>query len=253
MSLTVLQTAFLSLLAFQLRKPLSFRTLLRPTWPEGVLQQVGRDELRACEWLARVDRVEDLLQVLVVELDEPALSVLSSSSSSSKNSWLWPHGRFLHRLLCAADLLQAFADPLLARGDLGTLASLFPPAADPLQDTVRDELVGVAFLYVDPLLHLLDVDDCVKIVNFSGDPVGYLKLSMRSWLDSVEPVPTYITADADVDLQSCLGRRLVVRLFFEHLTGLPAGHCADSYVYFKFMRQFPVFLTPRCPSSGGSY
>jgi len=241
-SLTVLQTTFLTLLAFQLRKPLSFRTLLRPTWPEAALQQLGRDELLVCDWLRRLASVEDLLQVLVSELDEPSLS---TSHSSSRSSWLWPHGRFLHRLLCAAELLQAFSDPLRARGDLSALTALFPAIRDPLQDTVRDELVGVAFLYVDPLLHLLDVDDCVKIVSFNGDPAGFLKLSVRSWVDEVEPVPSYITADVDVDLQRFLGRRLVVRVFFEHLTGLPAGHCADSYVYFKFMKQFPAFLTPR--------
>ena len=42
------------------------------------------------------------------------------------------------------------------------------------------------------------------------------------------------------------GRRLISRFFFEFLSGLPAGHCSDCYVYFRFKRQFPVYLTPRC-------
>lgn len=50
---------------------------------------------------------------------------------------------------------------------------------------LKDELVGVAFLNLDPLLHLLDVDDCVKIVNFNGDANGFIKLAVRSWIDKV--------------------------------------------------------------------
>lgn len=63
----------------------------------------------------------------------------------------------------------------------------------------------------------------------------------------MEPVPHYITADVDVSLKEFCGQghKLVSRFYFEFISGLPMGHCSDCYVYFRFKKQFPVYLTPR--------
>lgn len=164
--------------------------------------QLERDDQRAIELLRRSTSGEDLFSFLSCELEEPSLDGLftqnevnnqnsgsGQGNNNNRSSWLWPRSRFIHRLLCAADLLAAFIDPQQCDGDIAALSSLCPPSMDPLLDTAEDDLVGVCFLCCDPLLHLLDVDDCLKIVNFNGEANGFLKIAVRSWIDEVEPVP----------------------------------------------------------------
>jgi hypothetical protein len=259
--LTLLATHYMTLLAFRLRRPLLFKCVVKPDLPLCTQSEVGRDEAKASAWLRRMSSVEEVLRVWAQELDEPRLELSEAEVEvatgtgtrrsargglDTRSSWMWPRARFLHRLFCAADMLTSFVDPAQCDGDLTALSTLFPPSCDPLQDALQDELVGVAFLAVDPLLSLLDIDDCVKIVNFNGDATGYLKVAVRSWIDDVEPVPPYLTVDKEVSLRQWREHRLVSRFHFEFLSGLPAGHCADCFVYFRFMKQFPAYLTPRC-------
>ena len=137
----------------------------------------------------------------------------------------------------------------LCNNDLFKLGTLFPGSKDPFIDSVKDELIGVSFLHIDPMQYLLDIDDSLKIINFNGDVSGYLKLNLRSWIDVVEPIPPYITVDLEVNVKDNMNKKLITRVYFEYLSKLPVSHCAESYIYFKFMRQFPVYLTPRCLGS----
>ena len=45
---------------------------------------------------------------------------------------------------------------------------MYQPEADPFQDTVDDELIGVSFVYLDSLQYLLDIKDSYCIANYQG-------------------------------------------------------------------------------------
>eukprot|EP01032_Pedospumella_encystans_P021134 gene21134-23988_t len=113
--------------------------------------------------------------------------------------------------------------------------------------TDAHELVGVGFLNIDRLEFLLDLEETITIVGFSGFPVGNLKLSARCWVDEIQPIPTQIITHVEANIQNFMKEEhaLIVNFYFEEVSGLPENHCTDTYISFKFMGHLPLYTTPQ--------
>ncbi|KAJ1438577.1 hypothetical protein B484DRAFT_416161 [Ochromonadaceae sp. CCMP2298] len=265
-----------TLLAHDLRRHLVFACVLRPpaSWSTTKRLQKHEQEAQAhtspprtapsdldylsADKFRRVFKTyRELLSVLCyeqapqsVDLTYPVDAEQAALSSTTVGSWLWNPDVLEARVGFMQDMYADFADPLDGRRNLAVLDVLYPPSADAFQPTqLADELVGVGFLCIDRLEYMLDLDDTVTIVGFNGFPQGIIKLTMRSWVDEIETVPKYITADVESNLTSSLGHTLIVNFYFEYIAGLSPILCADTYISFKFLGHTSVYRTPRCSGS----
>lgn len=113
-----------------------------------------------------------------------------------------------------------------------------------IEQTASDhELVGVAFLCIDRLEFLLDHDDTISVVNFSGFPVGSIKLSVKAYIDEVQALPTTIITHVEANIQKFMDHELIINFYFDYIAGLPENHCTDTYISFKFMSHMPTYTT----------
>lgn len=109
------------------------------------------------------------------------------------------------------------------------------------------ELIGVGFLCIDRLEFLLSHDETIKVIGFSGFPMGSIKLSVRCWVDEIQTIPTDIITDVEANIQNFMSddHEFIVNFHFEYLSGLPDNHCSDVYISFKFMGHMPTYTTPQ--------
>ena len=135
--------------------------------------------------------------------------------SAGGQCW-WAAPVLIERLSLASLMLMDFQSAWCGR-DTSFLDALYPPARDCFQDTVADELIGVGFVYLDSVQYLLDIDDCVPLTNMAGLPVGALRVRGRTWIDKVEPSPSYLSVDKERLIDEFMGKTCVLRLFFEPL------------------------------------
>jgi hypothetical protein len=112
-------------------------------------------------------------------------------------------------------------------------------------DTSQHELIGVGFLCIDRLEFLLDHDETISIVSFSGFPVGNIKLTVRAYVDEVEPLPRTIITHVEANIQNFMDHAFIVNFYFDYISGLPDNHCTDTYISFKFMNHMPTYTTPQ--------
>jgi hypothetical protein len=110
-------------------------------------------------------------------------------------------------------------------------------------EDAEHELIGVAFLCIDRLEFLLDHDDTISVVSFSGFPVGNIKLSVKAYVDEVQALPTTIVTHVEANIQHFMDHNLIVNFYFEYISGLPNNHCTDTYVSFKFLSHMPTYTT----------
>ena len=94
------------------------------------------------------------------------------------------------------------------RRDPMWLDTLYTPDRNSFLDTVQDELVGVAYLYLNSLYYLLDINDVTPIVNFKGNVVGYVKINVRAWIDEIEMLPEYLSVDKECKLSDFTNKKL---------------------------------------------
>jgi hypothetical protein len=112
-------------------------------------------------------------------------------------------------------------------------------------DTSNHELIGVGFLCIDRLEFLLDLDETVAVVNFSGFPAGNMKMTVKAYIDEVQALPTTIITHVEANIEKFMDHNLIVNFFFESLSGLPENHCTDTYISFKFLNHMPTYTTPQ--------
>lgn len=74
--------------------------------------------------------------------------------------------------------------------DLWALRQAYPPNVDSFYDVTKEKLIGVGYCYMNSLLHMLEVHECLKLTDCRGKNVGELDM---------EIVPT-IVSDNEVCL-----------------------------------------------------
>lgn len=114
------------------------------------------------------------------------------------------------------------------------LSSKYPVVFNPFSEIPDDELIGVSCIFMESLYYMLDIDDYFPIVSFSGHNAGTIKLSIRSWVDKIETIPSYLTADGEMSLNDFSNRMLLVRVNVDSLHNIPANVSTGNYVNFKF-------------------
>ena len=162
----------------------------------------------------------------------------------NEGEWMWSAPLMIERLPLAARMMQQFGAAWCGR-DFSWLDSIYPSVRDSFQDTVDDELVGVGFIYLDPLQYLLDVDDLIPITDMAGHAAGAVKVRCRSWIDKIEVSPPYLSVDRERTLEEFGSKTLITRLYFEGMQDLPSNLCAATYISFKFFYHSKPYKTPR--------
>lgn len=93
----------------------------------------------------------------------------------------WHPAKFLNRLT----LIREAYDFFLEMGeDEDKFASRYPSTFDPFYDPPGHQLIGVAYLYLDPLNYLIESQEQPTIVSFKGDVVGELTIDLEPKLVS---------------------------------------------------------------------
>ena len=129
-------------------------------------------------------------------------------------------------------------------GSLEMLDEMYDTKEDPFLGLPDDELIGVAYLYPDSLMYMLDVEESLPITDFKGFLAGSIRISVRAWINIVEIAPNYLSVDTECRLDSFTNEKLIMRFFFEGLEDIPARFCTYNRVTFKFFYHNGMYSTP---------
>ena len=171
---------------------------------------------------------------------------IACNESKGTGSWTWLNHIMMERLSLMKEMYSVFNN-CWCRRDPMWLDTLYTPDRNSFLDTVQDELVGVAYLYLNSLYYLLDINDVTPIVNFKGNVVGYVKINVRAWIDEIEMLPEYLSVDKECKLSDFTNKKLILVFYIDGLRHLPSSLCAAVYVYFKFYMHGTGYKTIRHP------
>jgi hypothetical protein len=258
---TIACTAYATQLSFETRRNVIFSCILRPD-PRWNEYEPVENEFFCLHKIQRIWKTyREVLFIICHESFDKATAVdtnnthhvssfdaeLQAFSNINGISWIWNIDIFRNRLQFMIDMMTDFTDERFGQRDLTLLAAKYPDERDPFRpDNLSDELVGNSYLCINRIEFLLDYNDSIRLIGLNGHPLGYIKLSVRSWIDEVLPIPSYITADVIPSLKQFIDRKLIINIHFEYISGLPSNHCADSFISFKFLGHLSIYRTPRC-------
>ena len=171
---------------------------------------------------------------------------VACNESKGTGKWMWLNHIMMERLTLMKEMYSVFINCWCQRDPMW-LDTIYTPDHNSFLDTVTDELVGVAYLYLNSLYYLLDINDTTPIVNFKGDVVGYIKINVRAWIDEIEMLPEYLSVDKECKLTDFTNKKLILVFHFDGLRHLPPSLCAAVYVYFKFYMHGTGYKTIRHP------
>lgn len=171
----------------------------------------------------------------------------NSDGKIGTGGWTWNFSIFSQRIF----LMDACYERFLAQsnGDLDRYEESVQANTDPFIDPTDFELIGVSYIHLDSLNFLLDVNDTAPIITFKGTVGGAVKLSLRCWIDKVEPVPSYISVDKESVLNDFLNRKCIIRLHIDSCQGINAALSTEVYCAFKFFCHSSEYRTTRVRSS----
>eukprot|EP00602_Paraphysomonas_sp_CaronLab_P009689 CAMPEP_0185022732 /NCGR_PEP_ID=MMETSP1103-20130426/5438_1 /TAXON_ID=36769 /ORGANISM="Paraphysomonas bandaiensis, Strain Caron Lab Isolate" /LENGTH=1220 /DNA_ID=CAMNT_0027554947 /DNA_START=140 /DNA_END=3799 /DNA_ORIENTATION=- len=175
------------------------------------------------------------------------VEVLDQGSCTSRgDSWIWSPTIFMQRYFQMRKMYDCFKKK--CDGDLDTLDDVYPSALDPFLDPSDAELIGVCMLHLDSLFYLMDTRDTMPIISFKGIRAGSLKMTLRSWIDEVETVPSYISIDKESKLSDFPGQNCIMRFYFESLHDINPQLSSDVQVVFSFFCHSGQYRTSRHPA-----
>ena len=264
---TIACTTYATQLSFETRRNIIFSCVLRPdpSWNE---YESTENEFFCLHKIQRIWKTyrESLFIICHESFDKATLDSnnthhhhhgvsvpssfdveLQAFSNINCISWIWNIDIFRHRLLFMIDMMSDFTDERFGQRDLTLLAAKYPDERDSFRpETLSDELVGNSYLCINRFEFLLDYNDSIRLIGLNGHPLGYIKLSVRCWIDEVLPIPSYITANVIPSLKQFIDHKLIINIHFEYISGLPLNQCADSFISFKFLGHLSIYRTPRC-------
>ena len=88
----------------------------------------------------------------------------------------WHAAKFLNRLALIREAFDYFAHEVAEDED--KYRAMFPPVYDPFYDPPGHQLIGVTYLYLDPVKYMIESHETPTIVSFKGDIVGELAVSL---------------------------------------------------------------------------
>ena len=98
---------------------------------------------------------------------------------------------------------------------------------------------------MDPIQYLLDINNSIPIISYAGKTAGTIHLRTRSWIDSVDTQPSYISVDKEVVLSDHINHVCMIKIHFDSMRHLPKHLCSSTYAYFKFFFHAQPYRTPR--------
>ena len=88
----------------------------------------------------------------------------------------WHAAKFLNRLTLIREAFDYFAHEVAEDED--KYRAMFPPVYDPFYDPPGHQLIGVTYLYLDPVKYMIESHETPTIVSFKGEVVGELAVSL---------------------------------------------------------------------------
>ena len=221
--------------ASEMRKDVYYTVHLRPRPVQNNAMFLSRQYRGAEQGIKIGDKVYDV---------SANCEVLDGGVSSGRgDSWWWSVTILLQRV----SLMKPMYSDFIWKFDrnLMQLDNNFPPSKDPFLDPSKPELIGVSNIHLDSLYYLMDVRDTVPIVTFRGDLGGLLKFSLRCWIDQVDTIPNYIKVDEECKLPDFMGRKCIMKFYFESLLDINPTLSNDVHVSFNFFVHSGQYKTPR--------
>ena len=231
----ILAANWVNFWAKEMKKNVLYTIHLRPRPIQNNVSFVAR-QYRGAELGIKID---DKLYDVAANAE-----VLDGGKSSGRgDSWWWSITILMQRL----SLMRVMYNDFVWKydRDMLELEDEYPPGRDPFLDPSEPELLGVCHVHLDSLFYLMDVRDTVPIVTYKGVSGGLLKFTLRCWIDEVDTIPSYIKVDEECKLSDFLGRKCIMKFYFESLLDINPALSNDLQIAFSFFAHSGQYRTPR--------
>ena len=145
----------------------------------------------------------------------------------------WDFEKFETRLYNMREMYQVFVEN---ERDLLYIENAYKPEDDAFFEQVNEHLIGRALIYLDPVVHLISIDEATPIINYKGNERGQLLVKIQPYLG-----PTLTKEDEDVakwdaieHIDKLKGKELGLKITVDAARGLPKSLCADTHVRYSF-------------------
>ena len=155
----------------------------------------------------------------------------------SKETTVWSYKTFKSRIYEMRDIYQNFVES----------AVIETSDEDPFDVEYKEELIGVAHIYLKKLLYLFDINRDLPILDVNGKPKGSLKVELIPFFPSNENI-TSTAATEETDLKSLIGKKLEICIKIIGAKELPVNIFTNIYCKFAFWT-FERTKTEICDSS----
>jgi len=163
---------------------------------------------------------------------------------------LWTYTKFLRRIELMRSMFTSF---LRFEADHELLKKMFPPDIDPFYEPPLDALVGVAYIYLDPINYMMEIHERTTLVSFKGYEVGEIEFSIKPTL-KIPTDPTKIPSPfhekdlyepMEVNLNNYVGETVRMNFTVRMVHDLPPQRISRAFVSFKFFLQEIPMTTSR--------
>jgi hypothetical protein len=163
---------------------------------------------------------------------------------------LWSSEKFTNRLFLMREMYNDFVD---VDRDVEVLRESYTDDTNPFYDPSSDaQLIGKAYVVLDALMYMINIDETPMIVNHQGQTEGQVGVSLKFDEKQVEAIERELELVREARLQAAggdlsayddedegtlkemIGRKLLLNATIKGFSGLPSGMCADVYAEYEF-------------------
>ena len=134
--------------------------------------------------------------------------------------------------------------------DEDKFSSRYPSKYNPFYDPPGHQLIGVAYLYLDPLNYLIESKESPTVVSFKGEVVGELTIDLEPQLVSEikDGLDDYLPVldTSEKNLKDYLGEALLLSFHVKGARGLPRKLSQDVFVSFRFFLEAKPLASGCC-------
>ena len=171
-------------------------------------------------------------------------------TGGEKPEELWHQLKFKNRLSLMRDMWATY---VRCNRDLLALSKARPPAVDPFYEPPTDSLIGVAYCFLDALSYMVEIHESITIINFKGQLVGELEVSLSVVMENNAGIEKEEGGDGEVDFTSeeftigdHVGESMQITVTIKTAKGVPRRQCSGVFVSFPFFLNTQPFSTTRC-------
>ena len=211
----------------ELQKGTGFVLKLVPTKPKlSVLQNDQADS---------VDIAQSMTCQLKVQVSLPENGFIRTT--------FWDVDKFDSRLYAMREMYQIYVEH-----DRSLDAVKWELAHDPFMDAPEPQLIGWSFLYLESLVHGLDMKETIPVMSVQGQNAGSMRVEVAivspRKLKEVPSQPSGVTSDNVLlhHLDEFMEETLELKVTVASLENLPGKLCKDVFLAFRYVHQSDSLL-----------